>query len=651
MLVEENQLEEEEEEEEKEEKREGEGGRGRTCGGDVGVGVAVVVGGGDLQVVGGRAEHSIRTRNKYKGICNNFPSSCCSSADGGVGGEGVHLSLVGETLPWVLVDPHPALRHQDHALLKSLKEGDSSFSCRVFLVDLSNGLDESLAFEFLESIHLYLWPYAAVVIYGKGEDMNAALRNNALRNTVHALYLATEKLQGGEERMYQVTLHTLASSGGGVWVKCFTRCLYCKAGECRAPPTDFSGHRFSIVTLDWYPFMDFRRDSTESATTVTPQDSLDVRILNTLTRTLNFTWVCWGDWYEMRVPWDDQWGTSTPSGNWTGVVGTLQYHKADFSLLLSWLRGRYQVVEYSRIYVNEPIVMIMLKPGPLPQYLALIRPLSGETWAALFLSTVSAGLILWALQWAWGRACGQTGLSLDTSILYTWSILFEEPPPHIPTNMSGRSQGTANAIDSFEQMLDEGGWTWGYEPSYGAGWEWFKTNTNPIIKRIYQGMEVLEFPEQMERVLKGRHALITWKYKIKSLVAALYTDEYGNTPIYTARQVYFNYGGKGAPFRRAIDLQKQRMIEAGLIPQWINDLIGTKAKKARDQFGKETSLEKDWAKNLQQDVLPEPNQEFLKQRNAFTPTDFTPTACHLQPPTATHSPSSTCPSAALNSLE
>ena len=50
--------------------------------------------------------------------------------------------------------------------------------------------------------------------------------------------------------------------------------------------------------------------------------------------------------------------------------------------------------------------------------------------------------------------------------------------------------GTANAIDSFEQMLDEGGWTWGYEPSYGSGWEWFKTNTNPIIKRIYEGMEV-----------------------------------------------------------------------------------------------------------------------------------------------------------------
>ena len=48
------------------------------------------------------------------------------------------------------------------------------------------------------------------------------------------------------------------------------------------------------------------------------------------------------------------------------------------------------------------------------------------------------------------------------------------------------------------------------------------------------------------------------------------------------------------------------MIEAGLIPQWINDLIGTKAMKAREQFGKTTSLENDWAKNLQENVGSNP---------------------------------------------
>lgn len=59
----------------------------------------------------------------------------------------------------------------------------------------------------------------------------------------------------------------------------------------------------------------------------------------------------------------------------------------------------------------------------------------------------------------------------------------------------------------------------------------------------------MEFPEQMERVLEGHHVLITWKYKIRSLIAALYTDQFGNTPIHTGRQEYFNYGGYGWSFR------------------------------------------------------------------------------------------------------
>ncbi|XP_037796461.1 probable glutamate receptor [Penaeus monodon] len=190
------------------------------------------------------------------------------------------------------------------------------------------------------------------------------------------------------------------------------------------------GHQFKIVTLDWFPIMDFKRDSDETTSTVTPKDSVDVRMLEAFASTLNFT-------YEMRVPWDNQWGTSTPTGNWTGVVGTLQHHKADFSMVLSWMWGRRQVVDYTRIYLSEPIVMIMSKPRPLPQYLALIRPMSGEIWVAIFVSSVSAGVILWILQRSWASFSGNPGLSLSTSILYTWSILFEEPPPHIPTNISG----------------------------------------------------------------------------------------------------------------------------------------------------------------------------------------------------------------------
>lgn len=81
--------------------------------------------------------------------------------------------------------------------------------------------------------------------------------------------------------------------------------------------------------------------------------------------------------YVMRTPWDNQWGVSQDNGNWTGTVGTLQHHQADFSMLLSWLGSRMAVVDYSRVYVSEPLIIVTSKTGPLPQIFALVRPFPG----------------------------------------------------------------------------------------------------------------------------------------------------------------------------------------------------------------------------------------------------------------------------------
>lgn len=82
--------------------------------------------------------------------------------------------------------------------------------------------------------------------------------------------------------------------------------------------------------------------------------------------------------YVVREPWDRQWGVfAEETGNWTGIVGTLQYEKADLSLGVGPTSDRLQVMEHSRVYSPEPFVIVSLKPQPLPQYLALIRPYEG----------------------------------------------------------------------------------------------------------------------------------------------------------------------------------------------------------------------------------------------------------------------------------
>lgn len=49
------------------------------------------------------------------------------------------------------------------------------------------------------------------------------------------------------------------------------------------------GHKFQILCLPYFPYIDYHRDKEEAGTTGTPQDSLDVRMLYTLASTLNFT--------------------------------------------------------------------------------------------------------------------------------------------------------------------------------------------------------------------------------------------------------------------------------------------------------------------------------------------------------------------------
>ena len=84
--------------------------------------------------------------------------------------------------------------------------------------------------------------------------------------------------------------------------------------------------------------------------------------------------------YELQQPTDKKWGTPAGGGNWTGIVGTLQHELADFSMDLTVTSGRAKVVEFTTVFIDEPIVILSSKPKPLPEYLSVVRPLEGESF-------------------------------------------------------------------------------------------------------------------------------------------------------------------------------------------------------------------------------------------------------------------------------
>lgn len=55
------------------------------------------------------------------------------------------------------------------------------------------------------------------------------------------------------------------------------------------PLADFHGHFFQLTTVPYFPYVAYSTDTPEKGTTVTLQDSLNVRILHTFAAALNFT--------------------------------------------------------------------------------------------------------------------------------------------------------------------------------------------------------------------------------------------------------------------------------------------------------------------------------------------------------------------------
>ncbi|XP_071539546.1 uncharacterized protein [Panulirus ornatus] len=506
---------------------------------------------------------------------------------------------------------------EDSILLQHLREGDAKFPCRAVIIDFTNGGSTEEVYWFLEESHLYLWPETRVVVVGDVNHVHMVLNHRVFRNTANTLYLALHAHALIQNSPPQLWVDTTAKAQ--TQNNCTAQDLIAKGP--RDQFQNFQGHTFRIVSMKWFPFLEFTLDSNASATTVTPRDSLDYRSLTSMSSILNFT-------YVMRTPWDSQWGVSQGDGNWTGTVGTLQHHQADFSMLLSWLGSRMAVVDYSRVYVSEPLVIVTSKLGPLPQIFALVRPFPVMLWMAILFMCMVIGVTMWMLQGLRTRVSGGRRMELSFALMQAWGILLEDPPPRLSTNITGRMlvgwwwvfcmlitsayrssliahlsvPDKSPTIDTLEQLLNQDGWTWGMEGTYGIGWEWFKESTLPTVQQIYQRIKAMDADEHLERVLRGRHAFLTWKYYIRTIIASRFTDSFGYTPIYTGRSEYINYGGygwgfrKGAPFRKRIDGLKQRLLEGGLINFWMNDLILAASREARRNNAKnEASPREAWS--------------------------------------------------------
>ncbi|XP_068228744.1 glutamate receptor ionotropic, kainate 4-like [Palaemon carinicauda] len=540
--------------------------------------------------------------------------------------------------PFVIIELHSFQDENSNDASAALWGGVMTV-CQVLVLDLISG-DEGMIFRFLELHKVDIWPEAWIFILGQASGAKATLEQDIFRNTLQPVYLGLQestvdeiKNQNSQKRLFTQSDFKLSEAEGKEHISVYSRCLYCNSGTpavkllFRLPigssahqainpfpdqHSDMHGHKFRVVSMPSFPFNDLLWDTDEPETTVTLLDCLDKRLLILMSKHLNYT-------YETRAPWDLQWGVGTSTGNWTGMIGTIQYRKADFTTTVAPTPGRNTIIDTTRAYTPDVLAIVSLKPQLLPQYLVIIRPFSGDVWIYILISILVWGFFFWLVQKVLSTFSGKPGMSFSKALFYSWAVILEDAPSRPPTNTPSQVllgfwllaclvastgfrsslvahlavQSKTKPIDSFKDLMARGDFEWGMEARSltGVPLIYFETTSDPVVKYVYNYMKRLkDHQEAFQRIIDGNFAFIVWEKISQNLIDSYYTDNVGNTPYYISKQgygivPYFGWGyGKGAPFRDRFNMVMNRVTEAGLTDQWIKDIMAGRVRQNRREL-------------------------------------------------------------------
>ncbi|XP_053641763.2 glutamate receptor U1-like [Cherax quadricarinatus] len=372
--------------------------------------------------------------------------------------------------------------------------------------------------------------------------------------------------------------------------------------------SNLMGHKFRVVALRHFPFMDYQTVTKEPGSAIIPTDCMDTRFLNIFSAKLNFTYYI----YEQR---ESQWGVPT-DGVFDGMIGELQREETDFCLIAAPTPERLRVTEYARAYPSTDLVIVSLKPTLLPEFWAFFRPFKGELWLGLLVSVVVWGVTLWLLQRAWHWASGGRGQDFITALMYGWGALLQTPPSDPSVNVSGQVlvgwwlvfcliigtaftssliahltvQEKSPTLETFQDLLNQQNWKWGTEKWLlsGVPLEYFSRHFDPVVQQIYKKMQILPVDEALKNVAQGSFSFITFKEYVSIIIASRYADSLGNTPFYiskTSVSMMAAFGWcirKGAPFYPRFSQLMRRLEDSGVTAYWRQDVIARRVRENRE---------------------------------------------------------------------
>ncbi|CAL4099409.1 unnamed protein product, partial [Meganyctiphanes norvegica] len=367
---------------------------------------------------------------------------------------------------------------------------------------------------------------------------------------------------------------------------------------------NFWGIKLQGVTLDFRPFTDYKK--IPGSKVVIPQSSLDVYILNVIAESLNFT-------YELRMPEDGLWGYQRPDGHWVGVVGDVEFRRANFSLCLSVTEERKRSVEMTRVYYIDPLSFVTAKSRPQPQWKKLITPFSESVWILVLFSILCGTVVYYILYYVQGILENMI-IPMSRIILHTYgsfisqSLVFRTIPwitagqillgfwflysflitTYYKTSLTASLAvpSRPSTIDSLIDLLNSD-LNFGMIDAKGSEFQLFSTSDVQLYQQLFKRMTFYSSSESMGRVAEGSYAYIYFKSNLESIVNTQFTSRNGETNLHISKEEFFpgGYGWafpKGAPYARKFDALMWRCLQVGLIDKWLKDLNAIYLKEAQD---------------------------------------------------------------------
>ncbi|XP_068223519.1 ionotropic receptor 21a-like [Palaemon carinicauda] len=133
-------------------------------------------------------------------------------------------------------------------------------------------------------------------------------------------------------------------------------------------------------------------------------------------------------------------------------------------------------------------------------------------------------------------------------------------------------------LNSLQELVGSG-FSWGIQDLGAADYQLFKTSQVPLYQKVFEGMDMCpELDSCLARARDTKYAFITWRLYMEDRIAIKYTSSRGERQLHVATEDFFpsEIGwamNPGCPFRHKFNKIIRKLLEAGLITKWLDQII------------------------------------------------------------------------------